>query len=93
MAILSSAPVSSTGIWVDGTDGRELCDVASVAAPQVVGVTALLLVWGRTADEVEDVLFATTVDFSGDVRQGGGLVDALAVVTSPVGSRQLASAA
>ena len=84
VGILSTAPTGPSAIWPDGTEGYELLDGTSMAAPFVSGVAALLLAQGRTPDDVRSLLFDTAANPEGDTRLGAGLVDAAAAVAAPV---------
>ncbi len=84
VGILSSAPTYPTTIWPDGTDGYDLLDGTSMAAPFVSGVAALLLAQGRSPEDVAALLFETAVNATDDPHLGSGLVDASAAAAAPV---------
>lgn len=79
-AILSTAPVESTAIWPDGTDGYAELDGTSMATPLVSGIAALALSAGVDPFGVIDLLADTAANVSGDPALGAGIVDAGAAV-------------
>jgi len=85
--ILSTAPTYPTTVWPDGTDGYEMLEGTSMAAPFVSGVAALLLSQGRSPADAAAALFDTAVNTDGDPHLGSGLVDASAAVSAPINTR------
>jgi subtilisin family serine protease len=83
VGIMSTTPVDPTTIFPAGTDGYDILDGTSMAAPQVSGVAALLIAQGRDADDVARILVETATNPDGDVRLGSGLIDAAAAVATP----------
>lgn len=79
--VLSTAPVGSSTLWPEGTDGYTSLDGTSMAAPLVSGVAALLIADGVPAAEVIDRLVSTATNPTNDPRLGAGIVAADAAVT------------
>jgi subtilisin family serine protease len=73
--ILSTAPLTPSNIWPDGTDGYEELDGTSMAAPLVSGVAAILVGRGYDVAEVIERISSTADNPDGDPAKGAGTVD------------------
>jgi subtilisin family serine protease len=73
--ILSTAPLTPSSIWPEGTDGYEELDGTSMAAPLVSGVAAILVGRGYDVAEVIERISSTADNPDGDPAKGAGTVD------------------
>ena len=73
--ILSTAPLTPSNIWPEGTDGYEELDGTSMAAPLVSGLAAILVGRGYDVAEVIERISSTADNPDGDPAKGAGTVD------------------
>lgn len=78
--ILSTAPVTKTTIWPDGTNGWAELDGTSMAAPLVAGAAAVLLSAGAAPEDVADLLAARARNPAERDELGAGVIDVAAAV-------------
>lgn len=79
--ILSTAPLTASALWPDGTDGYASLDGTSMAAPLVSATAALLLAQGVPASDVAGRLMGTASNPGGDPALGAGVLDAAAATS------------
>ncbi len=75
VGILSTAPMTPSSIWPQGTDGYEELDGTSMAAPLVSGIAAILVARGYDVAGVIDRITSTADNPDADPALGAGTVD------------------